>query len=77
MLVKEFQKVNKIIKYFRERGCFKKNIPLSIMRTDDRADLAVPTDDRADLAVPTDGYPPPRSMILVRKLKGAYSAGRS
>ena len=27
------------------RGCFLKDIPLYIMRTDDRADLTVPTDE--------------------------------
>ena len=37
-------------------GCFPKDIPLSIMRTDDRADLAVPTNE----------YPTPDSKILVR-----------
>ena len=39
---------------------FSKDIPVSIIRPDDRADLAVPTDE----------YPTPDSKIMVRNLMG-------
>ena len=44
----------------RTRWCFPKDIPLSIMRTDDRAGLAVPTDE----------YPTPDSKILAGNSMG-------
>ena len=47
-----------IVKMIKE--CFPKDIPLSMMRTDDRTDLAVRTDE----------YPKSDSKILVRNSVG-------